>query len=98
MSLESEDILYVPTAFSPNNDGTNETFSVEVIGEEPSTFNVYIFDRWGEQLFHSPKSDFEWDGVYLGEDCKPGVYVWAITYTTYTGITRSLQGKVTLLR
>ena len=98
VSLESEDILYVPTAFSPNNDGTNETFSVEVIGEEPSTFNVYIFDRWGEQLFHSPKSDFEWDGVYLGEDCKPGVYVWAITYTTYTGITRSLQGKVTLLR
>lgn len=98
VEVKSEDVMYVPTAFTPNNDGTNDAFSVQILGEKPNTFNVHVFDRWGEKIYTSSDIDFQWDGSYMGEPCKGDVYVWSITYTTATGIFRSLQGRVTLVR
>ncbi|TXC78627.1 choice-of-anchor L domain-containing protein [Luteibaculum oceani] len=98
ITLASEDILYIPTAFTPNGDGVNDAFAIEVVGVEPSAFSVHIFDRWGEELFSSKDPFFKWDGSYLGELCKGDVYVWAIRYKTLDGKQKNLSGRVTLVR
>lgn len=90
--------IFVPNTFSPNNDGLNEEF-------KPVTFNIgekgyflMIFDRWGEMLFSSKTLDKGWDGSYMGEIVKPGVYVWRIIYLDEDGEKRSLTGNVNVIR
>jgi len=68
--------VYVPNAFSPNDDGTNDTFSPVVTGAE--FYEFWVFDRWGEQIYYSTKSGTPWDGKYKGESVQDGVYVWKL--------------------
>ncbi|MGB0165902.1 MAG: gliding motility-associated C-terminal domain-containing protein [Luteibaculum sp.] len=98
IEVKSEDAIYVPSAFTPNGDGANDEFAIEILGEKPKTFTVSIYDRWGEQVFASQEPDFSWDGTYLGEVAKPGVYVWKIDYESIEGDKRDYTGKVTLVR
>jgi gliding motility-associated-like protein len=69
--------LFVPNAFSPNNDGINEVF------EPVSNFELNklrIYNRWGELVFESNNSPIKWDGTYKGQLCPAGVYVAYIVY------------------
>jgi len=52
--------FYIPNAFSPNNDGLNEVFSPK--GTYVCSFEMYIFDRWGQQLYHSTDINKGWNG------------------------------------
>ena len=52
--------VFVPNAFSPNADGINDDFSVYT--RNISDYHLQIFNRWGEQLFESWRSDESWDG------------------------------------
>ena len=72
-------VIFVPTAFSPNNDGINDFFyisSSNVLGIKFS-----IFDRWGEILFETNNPAFIWDGKYKGEALPIGVYHWMANFT-----------------
>ena len=91
--------LYVPSAFSPNGDGLNELFLA--YGDSIQNFQMYVFDRWGEQIFTSNNIAQGWDGKYLGNLVSQGVYVYVIEYATYDY--NELQnhkkvGSVTLMR
>lgn len=66
--------FYVPSAFTPNEDGRNETFYGT--GEAIQTYNMKISDRWGELLFESNTKEFGWDGTYLGKQVEAGTYVY----------------------
>ena len=52
--------LYVPNTFTPNDDGRNDDFVPKGVGI--AEFEIYIFNRWGEQVFHSVDMDVCWDG------------------------------------
>ncbi len=67
--------LYVPNAFTPNNDGLNDFFSV--YGEGVKSLEISIFDRWGKKVYGSISFD-SWDGKINGEICQAGVYVYKI--------------------
>ena len=91
--------LYVPNAFSPTGNGINDYFFA--YGEGIEQFHLYIFDRWGQQIFESNDMSIGWDGTFMGEDCPQGIYVWKIEYSMFNYLTLQshiMVGKVTLIR
>lgn len=98
--LVGEDFgIYVPDAFTPNDDGINDVFSPKGFGI--TKYEMEIFDRWGEQLFQASDVNNAWDGKYQGRGNKlapEGVYVWRIKVTSVYGKTKELTGHVTLIK
>jgi gliding motility-associated-like protein len=88
--------LFVPNTFTPNNDGLNDVFGAW--GTEIAGFKMYVFDRWGEQIFESNSIDQRWDGTYKGVDSPIDTYVWKIEAVEYSGFERKVIGHVNLVR
>jgi gliding motility-associated-like protein len=75
---------FMPTGFTPNNDGLNDCYGVRYWGViEELDFSVY--NRWGERIFHTATPSACWDGTYKGEKQNPDVYVYLITAKTTCG-------------
>ncbi|HON18887.1 MAG TPA: gliding motility-associated C-terminal domain-containing protein, partial [Salinivirgaceae bacterium] len=86
-----------PTAFSPNGDGHNDFWKLEGI-DQFTSFNVQIFNRWGQQVFESNDINFRWDGTNKkGKELPVGTYYYIIQYTTDSG-TKKISGPVTIVR
>lgn len=88
--------LYIPTAFSPNGDGNNDTWRYALNGLE--SVRVEVMDRWGNRVFES--YDVEgpyWDGTSGGTALQMGTYVYRIIGTTYAGQIVERSGYVNLL-
>lgn len=73
-------LIDVPTAFTPNNDGLNDTFwPHNALKADNLEFNV--FNRWGQLMFSSATWRDKWDGSFKGVPQPAGVYVWLLSYT-----------------
>ncbi len=72
-------VLYAPDSFTPNGDGLNDVFVAYGCGDIVIT-SFAVFDRWGEVIFQTSASPFQWDGLYRGKLCPTGVYAWSIQY------------------
>jgi gliding motility-associated-like protein len=94
--IDIEPTLYIPSAFTPNGDGLNDIFRPQFTGY--TSMEVYIFDRWGELLYHWNTLDGGWDGRFKGTLVQEDVYVYMLKATTYTRQTVQKIGSVTLLR
>jgi gliding motility-associated-like protein len=90
--------LYVPTAFTPNDDGDNDVFEVKGHGIDPTNFIIQIYDRWGEAIWSSNSLSSHWDGSVNGNLVKPDTYNWIIFCKDFTGTEYSRSGTVTLIR
>ena len=88
--------LYVPNAFTPDGDGINDFF--EIKGEEIKSFELWIYNRWGELVFYSNKINNYWDGRYRGVNNQIDVYVWKIKYEDSHRKNETLVGHVSLIR
>lgn len=75
--------IYVPTAFTPNNDGLNDIF--KAFGMELKEFQLVIFNRWGEKIFQTQDINTGWDGTYRGTPSPLGIYVWELEATDKFG-------------
>lgn len=93
-----EGTYYVPTAFSPNGDGLNETFSVA--GTNIQHVSMRLYNRWGEEVFSAEGKDVSWDGTFKQQPCAPEVYAYSIVVTAKNkqGLRHQLSGTVTLMR
>ena len=89
--------LYMPNAFTPNNDGLNDVFRVKDPGFI-QTFSMVIYNRWGEIIFRTDDPHKGWNGVYKGIAQPEGNYIWQITLTTKDGEKESANGSVILIR
>ena len=88
--------IWVPNAFTPNGDGVNDNF--EVKGDCVLAYQIRIFDRWGQQVYHSTDLEKAWDGYVDGRLCPMDVYAYRIDYTLqYPGIEEARTGMVLLL-
>ncbi|MFT4687388.1 MAG: hypothetical protein ACJATN_002743 [Neolewinella sp.] len=85
--------LYLPTAFSPNDDAVNDVFAPGVGPEIEAVTKWEIFDRWGN-LRWALRGENWWDG----KDAAPGVYVYYLEALLIDGSTVALSGQVTILR
>ncbi len=94
--------FYIPNAFSPNGDGTNEGFKGTGIGIKEGTYNLWVFDRWGNMLFYSDDLEKAWDGHMKGNNDRPllqeDVYVWKVNFHDFTGKKHDFHGTVTLIK
>ena len=88
--------IYIPNAFSPNNDNHNNDF--RAFGENIVEYQMWIFNRWGEEIFYTAVMDHGWDGTYKGKQVENDVYVYRIIYRGLDGTTGNPTGSVTLVR
>ncbi len=88
--------LFIPNAFSPNNDGQNDVFAVK--GNCFSSFHLDIFDRWGEIIFTSDNQLLGWDGTYKTKDLNSDVFVYKLIGELNDGGSITKEGSVTLIK
>ena len=98
VTVKGNILIWVPNAFTPNNDGSNDTFGPKGTGIDPDRYQLYIFNRWGEELFHSSDINLQWDGRYRGNLVKPDTYVWMIVYKGEKDKMQKLEGHVTVVK
>ncbi len=88
--------VFVPNAFSPNNDNNNDVLFVRGLFVEKMVFRV--FDRWGELVFESTDVNYGWDGIYQGKKLDPDVFDYYLQVTCYGGLEKIIKGNVTLMK
>ncbi|HQI70313.1 MAG TPA: PKD domain-containing protein, partial [Bacteroidales bacterium] len=93
-----EIIVYIPNAFTPDEDGRNEEFKPVITGMNENKYEFYIYDRWGNIQFATRDAKKGWDGKNNEKNCELGLYVYYIVYHSLTGEMFKLKGTVTLLR
>jgi len=99
IKIDDDFMIYVPNAFSPNADGTNDMFFAK--GEGVKDFKLYVFDRWGSQVFFSDDIYKGWDGRFQSkgtEIVQEDIYVWKIECKTSKGEAKLLKGVVSLIK
>lgn len=73
--------VYVPNTFTPDGDEFNNVFApVMVDGFDPTSYELVIFDRWGEIVFISHDVSIGWDGSFQGRYAKSDTYIWELTF------------------
>jgi gliding motility-associated-like protein len=95
--------IYIPNAFSPNDDNTNDVFMVYGNAAALQIRTMRIFNRWGGLVFEAqnvPTNDpaYGWNGMMHSKKLNPGVYVYHIEIEFIDQEVRSYDGDVTLLR
>lgn len=95
--VKDEWAFFMPDAFTPNGDGLNDQFGLKWYGFV-KTFELRIFDRWGQQVFFTNDPARKWDGQSRGKESPQGVYVWMIQYTDVNGSRHVRKGTVVVIR
>jgi gliding motility-associated-like protein len=89
--------IFVPTAFTPNNDGKNDFLLPIGVGiKNIDYFNVY--NRWGQLLFSTRTNGHGWDGKIKGIPQTTSTFIWTVKATDYTGAAYFQKGISTLIR
>jgi len=98
IEVQDEFLVYIPSAFTPDNDGLNDILLVEGNDIAPNNFHLQIFDRWGAKIFDTTDPHQGWDGKMNGKVVKNGVYNWILrAQSAYTGVNHDLNGSVTVV-
>jgi len=88
--------VMMPNAFSPNDDGMNDTFGP--ISEEAIGWTFGVYDRWGKELFFTDQLEGKWNGRVKAEDADIGLYVYYVIAEFPDGRKQTVRGNVTLVR
>jgi len=93
-------VIPVPNAFRPESQiKSNTIFRVYTHPPEyQAGYVMYIYDRWGKEVFETSAPDEGWDGTHQGKACPAGVYVWVILLKDETNRNVTQKGYVTLIR
>ena len=98
VEIEPEFTFYIPNAFTPGNDNVNDVFTGMGIGIEK--YEMWIFDRWGANIYYSDGITKGWNGTMNGKskEVQQDVYVWKVKIKDVFDKTHNYVGHVTLLR
>jgi gliding motility-associated-like protein len=89
--------LYIPTIFTPNNDGKNDIFSPFPVGvKEVKELNIY--NRFGKIIYTYKNNPAGWDGMVSGKIADAGTYIWVCSWVDYLGKSYTQKGTVVLAR
>ena len=89
--------VYVPTAFTPNGDGLNETLKPTLAGMQGLSF-FRIFNRYGEMIFNTTSPYDAWDGRVKNQKQSSGLFTWMVQAVNYEGKTIQAKGTTMLVR
>jgi gliding motility-associated-like protein len=90
-----EDDIYVPTSFTPNNDGKNDMF--RPIAPTGVVYLFEVFNRWGQKVFSTDNTSLGWNGKIQDILQPSGVYVWHLKAKTRAGKEVVKKGTVMLV-
>jgi len=90
------DNIFIPNTFTPNGDGLNDVFTPS-LPDSIKSYQLLIFDRWGEIIFSTTDKNEGWDGSYIGEMVPNDIFIWKIRYT-FTNETKIIIGHVLVNR
>lgn len=93
VTVNSGNILFFYSAFTPNRDGDNDVFYIGNVEKFPDN-NLKIYNRYGKLIYSATSYVNDWDGTYLGNTVPTGVYF----YIFDDGIDKKYKGSVTILR
>ena len=89
--------IYVPTGFTPNNDGKNDKFTPFPVGMK--SYNYFkVFNRWGQLVFSTTRLNDGWDGRWGAVEQPGGTYVWMIEGLTKDNRLITKKGTVVMIR
>lgn len=96
--IESEYLLYIPSAFTPNDDGLNDVFECKGVFAE--VFEIKIFDRWGNMVFASDDITKSWNGTINSgsEIALQDVYIYFVKVTDINNKKHVYKGTVSIVR
>jgi gliding motility-associated-like protein len=92
----AEPFIFIPRAFTPNGDGTNEKMFVR--GEYLTEMEFVIYNRWGEQVFFTRDRAEGWDGTFKGSMVCPDVYGYYVKGKCKKGEDFFVKGNITILK
>ncbi|MES2589943.1 MAG: CotH kinase family protein [Bacteroidota bacterium] len=87
----------IPSAFSPDGDFVND-FIRPIVGADVLSFNLKIFDRWGNKMFSTSDANATWDGTFNGKKLNEGVYAYMLEITFTDDRQEEKGGNITLIR
>ncbi|HRG59368.1 MAG TPA: gliding motility-associated C-terminal domain-containing protein [Bacteroidia bacterium] len=88
--------IFLPTAFSPNLNGTNDDLFLRGTGIK--SFTLDVFDRWGLKVFTTSDQNVGWDGTHNDKPVLAGVYAYYLKYEKFDGTFGELKGNINLIR
>ena len=89
--------VFLPEAFTPNNDGINDTYGISNPFAIQELLSFEIFDRWGGRVFYTEDPFGRWDGSANGEPVNPGLMLYRIRHIC-NGEEQVATGSVTIMR
>lgn len=97
--IQPEMLVYIPNAFTPDQNGHNEIFKPVTFGFEIVAYEFTIFNRWGDVMFTSTDPNEGWDGYYQGNLAQDGLYNWQMDIRSENDMTiHRKTGNVFLIR
>jgi len=90
--------IFAPNAFTPNNDNTNDNFTLVSQGISSNGYLLSIFDKWGNKIYETNTPNTSWDGNTKSSQAPMDVYVYKLQYKDEWGNLQQLIGSVTLIR
>ena len=88
--------VFVPSGFSPNNDGENDILCVYSDCMEHMTFSIY--NRWGEKVYTTSSMTICWDGTWKGKELNSAVFVYVLEGSLINGQIVQQKGNISLIR
>ncbi|MCB0649898.1 MAG: PKD domain-containing protein [Saprospiraceae bacterium] len=102
IAVFGDDEYRIPNVFSPNGDDFNDVFKVyynEQFTDQIEILDFWVYNRWGEKVYHDNGSDAAWDGTYKGEPAQADMYIYKMEILLVCeGRKVTTFGEVTLLR
>ena len=89
--------IYMPTGFTPNGDGRNDTFKPFPVGITKLNY-FHVYNRWGGLIYSTTKLNEGWDGRVGGTHQPAGTFVWMVQGVARDGKVITKKGTVTLIR
>jgi len=90
-------VFEFPNVFTPDGNGINDVFNLVSNCEPEATASILVYDRWGNKVFSSVKSQNGWDGKYNGQNAISGVYIFQAKVEAGEKVYQ-FSGNLTLLR
>lgn len=102
----SQDILvrggvyyYIPNSFTPDENNLNDRWFPQGVGFDRKSYQMTIFDRWGNIIYMTNNNDYGWNGHDReGKMCPAGMYAYKITLEGYEGALPVFHGSIMLIR
>lgn len=96
--ITDENMVYIPNSFTPNEDQLNETFKPIIRGFNTNTYELKIFNRWGNLILNTQNYFEGWDGTFQDKNAPSDIYIYKLSFSDLNGNKKEYKGTLNLVR